>query len=101
MAGARRLPTSWEPRQTLGGQSPGSVTREPAPIKSFFLCLFVLCWFCFVLFFQDGVSLYSPGCSGTHSEICLPLPPVPSAGIKGVRHHARLNQELLAESRML
>jgi hypothetical protein len=35
-----------------------------------FVCLFVL--FCFVLFcfvllvFQDRVSLYSPGCPGTH-----------------------------------
>jgi hypothetical protein len=34
---------------------------------SFFL--FVLFYFCFVLFFsvfQDRVSLYSPGCPGTH-----------------------------------
>jgi hypothetical protein len=35
----------------------------------FFFCLFVL--FCFVLFcfcfvFRDRVSLYSPGCPGTH-----------------------------------
>ena len=28
---------------------------------------------CFV--FQDRVSLCSPGCPGSHSEICLPLPP--------------------------
>jgi hypothetical protein len=51
--------------------------------------------FCFVLFFQDRVSLYSPGCPGTHfvdqagldrtqKSACLCLP---SAGIKGVRHH--------------
>jgi hypothetical protein len=30
----------------------------------FFLFCFVL--FCFVLFFQGRVSLYSPGCPGTH-----------------------------------
>jgi hypothetical protein len=61
--------------------------------------------FCFVLFcfvFQDRVSLYSPGCPGTHSvgqaglelqkSACLCLP---SAGIKGVRHHARLSTEIL------
>jgi hypothetical protein len=41
---------------------------------------FFVFWF---LVFQDKVSLYSPGCPGTHfvdqvasnSEICLPLPP--------------------------
>jgi hypothetical protein len=48
-------------------------------------CLFVCFFgfFCFV-FFRDRVSLYSPGCPGTHSvdltlasdsEICLSLPP--------------------------
>jgi hypothetical protein len=46
---------------------------------------------------QDRVSLYGPGCPGTHSRpgwprtqksACLCLP---SAGIKGVRHHARLS----------
>jgi hypothetical protein len=47
-------------------------------------------------FFQDRVSLYSTGCPGTHfvdqagletqKSACLCLP---SAGIKGVRHHAR------------
>jgi hypothetical protein len=40
-------------------------------IPSFFLFVFfvvVVCLlFCFVLFFQDRVSLYSPGCPGTHS----------------------------------
>ena len=39
---------------------------------------------CFVLFFQDRISLYDPGCPGTSSidqvglkitEICLPLHP--------------------------
>jgi hypothetical protein len=32
-----------------------------------FLVLFFVCLFCFVLFFQDRVSLCSPGCPGTHS----------------------------------
>jgi hypothetical protein len=50
-----------------------------------FVCLFVS---------RDRVSLYSPGCPGTHfvdqagletqKSSCLCLP---SAGIKGVRHH--------------
>jgi hypothetical protein len=33
-------------------------------ILGFFVCLFVL--FCFVFVFRDRVSLYSPGCPGTH-----------------------------------
>jgi hypothetical protein len=38
---------------------------------------------------RDRVSLYSPSCPGTHfvDKTCLCLP---SAGIKGVRHHTRL-----------
>jgi hypothetical protein len=49
----------------------------------------------FFLVFRDRVSLYSPGCPGTHfvdqaglelKSVCLCLP---SAGIKGMRHHAR------------
>jgi hypothetical protein len=64
----------------------------------FMVCLFV-CLFVFIfLVFRDRVSLCSPGCPGTHSvdqtglelkkSACLCLP---SAGIKGVRHHARLS----------
>jgi hypothetical protein len=49
--------------------------------------------FFFFLVFQDRVSLYSLGCPGTHfvDEAGLKLrnPPA-SAGIKGVRHYARL-----------
>jgi hypothetical protein len=53
----------------------------------FFVCLF------FGLVFRDRVSLYSPGCPGTHctpgwprtqKSTCLCLP---SAGIKRMRHH--------------
>ena len=53
---------------------------------------------CLVLVFWDRVSLCSPSCLGTHSVVqaglelkstCLCLP---NAGIKGVRHHARLNR---------
>jgi hypothetical protein len=56
-------------------------------------------FFFFFLVFQDRVSLYSPGCPGTHNSLgrpgwartqksaCLCLP---SAGIKGMRHHAQL-----------
>jgi hypothetical protein len=50
----------------------------------FFLFFFFFCFLFFV--FQDRVSLYSPGCPGTHSidqaVLCLP-----NAGIKGMRHH--------------
>jgi hypothetical protein len=55
-----------------------------------FVCLFV---------FRDRVSLYSPGCPGTHfcrpgwprtqKSVCLCLQ---SAGIKGVHHHGRLSK---------
>jgi hypothetical protein len=73
------------------------LTTEPSlqefhlPRFLFFVCFF-FCFFVF-LFFRDRVSLYSPGCPGTRpgwprtqKSACLCLP---SAGIKGVRHHAR------------
>jgi hypothetical protein len=51
----------------------------------YFIFIFYLFSFVFVLFFQDRVSLCSPGCPGTHFvdqaglelnlEIRLPLPP--------------------------
>jgi hypothetical protein len=64
-----------------------------------------LWFFLFVLvfgFFGDTVSLYSLGCPGTNS-LCRPGWPrtqksaclcLPSAGIKGVRHHAQLRGHL-------
>jgi hypothetical protein len=66
----------------------------PRLLRFVFVFAFV---FVFVCFFQDRVSLYSPGCAGTHSvdqaglelrnqSACLCLP---SAGIKGVCHHTR------------
>jgi hypothetical protein len=73
--------------------------------KTGFLCIALgvleLTLFCFVFFilfcfvFQDRVSLCSPGYPGTHSVdkagLELRNPPasasLPSAGIKGVRHH--------------
>jgi hypothetical protein len=38
------------------------------PVEQVFdiLLLFLGFLFCFVLFFRDRVSLYSPGCPGTH-----------------------------------
>jgi hypothetical protein len=49
---------------------------------------------CFLfLFFQDRVSLYSPGCPGTHfvDQAGLELRNLPASasqvGIKGMRHH--------------
>jgi hypothetical protein len=40
-------------------------TRVMLGMFCLFVCLFVFC-FCFC-FFRDRVSLYSPGCPGTHS----------------------------------
>jgi hypothetical protein len=57
----------------------------------------VVCYPFFLSVFRDRVSLCSPSCPGTHSvdQAVLELrnPPASvslSAGIKGVRHHARL-----------
>jgi hypothetical protein len=56
--------------------------------------------FCFVLFSKQGFSVL-PGCPGPHSvdqagltqkSDCLCLP---SAGIRGVRHHTRLGRSVL------
>jgi hypothetical protein len=76
----------------------------------FCFVLFCFVLFCFVLFclsvFQDRVSLCSSGCPGTHfvdrpgwpwwtqKSTCLCLP---NAGIKGMRHHARLNGYVLSK----
>jgi hypothetical protein len=53
-----------------------------------FLNTLMIFFFFFFLVFRDRVSLYSPGCPGTHfvdqAGLCLP-----SAGIKGMRHHSR------------
>jgi hypothetical protein len=56
----------------------------------------------FFFFFQDRVSLCSPGCPGTHfvdwAGLELRNPPASaslSAGIKDVRHHARLTWRFL------
>jgi hypothetical protein len=54
-------------------------------ILIFIHSIFIL-FYCLV--FRDRVSLYSPDCPGTHfvdqTGLCLP-----SAGIKGMCHHAR------------
>jgi hypothetical protein len=63
-------------------------TTTAQKLVYFFVCLV----FCFVLFFQDRVSLCSPGCPGAHfvdqAGLELRNPPA-SAGIKGVCHHTR------------
>jgi hypothetical protein len=59
-----------------------------------FVLFFVFCFFGFFLVFRDRVSLYSPGCPGTHfvDQVGLELRNLPASasGIKGVRHHPRL-----------
>jgi hypothetical protein len=79
----------------LGGGDRRIRGTKPAPVKK----EMIKETFCFVLFlfFRDRVSLNSPGCPGTHfvdqaglgtqKSTCLCLP---SAGIKGVHHHAQL-----------
>jgi hypothetical protein len=58
----------------------------------------------FVFVFRGRVSLYSPVCPGTHfvdqAGLELRNPPdcLPSAGIKGVRHHALLKTTLLSSA---
>jgi hypothetical protein len=54
-------------------------------------------FFFFFLVFRDRVSLCSPGCPRIHSvdqaghKLRNPPDSLPSAGIKGVHHHASLN----------
>jgi hypothetical protein len=57
-----------------------------------YMCTLIFIYFYFC-FFETGFFCYSPGCPGTHfvdqaglelKSACLCLP---SAGIKGVRHH--------------
>jgi hypothetical protein len=61
---------------------------QPQTDVSFSLSLFFL--FCFVCFFQDRVSLYSPGCPGTHS--------VDQAGLKLRNPPASASQVLGSKS---
>jgi hypothetical protein len=68
------------------------------------ICFLLLWWFLFLWFFlffvfPDRVSLYSPGCPGTHSVdqagLELRNPPASaskSAGIKGVHHQKCLRR---------
>jgi hypothetical protein len=53
-----------------------------------FVCLFVL-FFVFVFVFQDRVSLYSPGCPGTHfvdqAGLELRNPPASASQVLGLK----------------
>ena len=70
--------------------------RDARHVTFFVVFFLFVCLFC-LFAFGDRVSLYSPGCPGT--QLCRPGWPrtqksaclcLPSAGIKGVRHHAWL-----------
>jgi hypothetical protein len=63
-----------------------SMQQALASVPDFFFFSF--------FFFQDRVSLYSPGCPGTQKSTCLCLP---SAGIKGVCHHTWLVPDFFSE----
>jgi hypothetical protein len=56
-------------------------------LNSAIVKLFVL--FCFVLFFRDRVSLYIPGCPGTHSvdqaDLELRNPPASASRVLGLK----------------
>jgi hypothetical protein len=56
----------------------------------FFFCLFVLFFVC--LFFRDRVSLYSPGCPGTHfvdqAGLELRNPPASASQVLGLKARA-------------
>jgi hypothetical protein len=71
-----------------------SVGLQVCATRSSWVTLF---FFFFWLVFRDRVSLFSPGCPGTHfvdqAGLELRNPPAsefPSAGTKGVHHHAQL-----------
>jgi hypothetical protein len=55
----------------------------------FFGFFLLLLLFCFVLFFRDRVSLYSPGCPGTHSVdqagLELRNPPASASRVLGLK----------------
>jgi hypothetical protein len=53
----------WIPRTQVNSGWAWPIPANPA--LGFFVCLFVFFVFCFV-FFRDRVSLYRPGCTGTH-----------------------------------
>jgi hypothetical protein len=62
------------------------------PVYCLFVCfLFLVFLFCFVLFFvfQDMVSLYSPGCPGTHfvdqADLQLRNPPASASRVLGLK----------------
>jgi hypothetical protein len=75
----------------------GNIMRSvPNP---FFVCLFSF------LFFWDRVSLYSPGCPGTHfvDQAGLKLRNLPASAskvIKGVRHHCPAKPILLSATNL-
>ena len=69
-------------------------------LLGFFLFCFVFCFFCFVLFclvFWDTVSLYSPGCPGTHfvDQAVLELrnPPASASQVLGLKARATTPSE--------
>jgi hypothetical protein len=66
--------------------------------------IFLFCFlFCFVLFFRDKVSLYSPGCPGTHfvdqAGLKLRNPPASASGVLGLKACATTAQRVHISSK--
>jgi hypothetical protein len=75
------------PAWSAGSSRTARATENPC---GFFVCLFVFCFFCF--FFRDRVSLYSPGCPGTHfveqAGLELRNPPASASQVLGLKASA-------------
>ena len=65
------------------------VTEVKSTAKESYNSFFFVCLFCFVLFFWDRVSLYSPGCPGTHfvdqGGLELRNPPASASRVLGLK----------------
>jgi hypothetical protein len=64
-------------------------SSPPYFFKLNFSFLFLFVFFCFLFFFRDRVSLYSPGCPGTHfvdqAGLELRNPPTSASRVLGLK----------------